>query len=139
MPKFSERSAERLATCDQRLQDILNEAIKYVDFTVLCGHRNEADQLEAVMDGKSKVMWPNSKHNKLPSKAVDIAPWFPDVKIDWKDIPAFARLAGYIQHIADSRGVKIRWGGDWDGDWRTSTHDPDERGFLDGPHIELVD
>lgn len=139
MPQFSARSAERLATCDQRLQDILNEAIKYVDFTVLCGHRNEEDQLEAFMEGKSKVVWPNSKHNGLPSKAVDIAPWFPDVKIDWKDIPAFARLAGYIQRIADEKGVKIRWGGDWDGDWRTATHDPNERGFLDGPHIELVD
>jgi peptidoglycan L-alanyl-D-glutamate endopeptidase CwlK len=74
----------------------------------------------------------------LPSKAVDVTPWFKGVKIDWKDIPAFARLAGYVQRIADEKGIKIRWGGDWNGDWRTAGHDPNER-FLDAPHIELVE
>ena len=138
MPTFSNLSAQRLATCDPRLQLLVNEAIKYVDFTVLCGHRTEEEQNEAFMKGASKKQWPDSKHNKFPSVAVDLAPWFPDVKIDWKDIAAFARLAGYIQRIADEKGIKIRWGGDWDGDWRTAGNDPDER-FLDAPHIELVE
>lgn len=138
MPSFSNLSMQRLQTCDPRLQEILLEAIKWVDFTVLCGHRTKEEQDEAVMHGFSKVRFPNSKHNSFPSKAVDIAPWFRDVKIDWKDIPAFARLAGYIQRIADEKGIKIRWGGDWDGDWRTAGHDDSER-FLDAPHIELVE
>jgi len=138
MPSFSELSKGRLQTCDPRLQAIMNEAIKQVDFTILCGHRDQEAQREAVMHGFSKVGWPNSKHNVYPSIAVDIAPWFKVVKIDWKDIPAFARLAGYLQRIAEEKGIKIRWGGDWDGDWRTAGHDDDER-FLDAPHIELAE
>lgn len=133
MPEFSKLSEIRLATCDPRLQSILREAIKRVDFTVLCGHRGQEEQDEAYQRGTSKLRWPQSKHNSLPSQAVDIAPWFPDVKIDWKDSAAFARLAGYIQRIADEQGIKIRWGGDWDGDWRSL----DER-FVDLPHIEIV-
>lgn len=132
MPQFSKLSETRLSTLDIRLQNLLTEAIKRVDFTVLCGHRGEDEQNEAFQKGASKLRFPYSKHNSLPSKAVDVAPWFPDIKIDWKDSAAFARLAGYIQRIADEQGTKIRWGGDWDGDWKTA----DER-FLDLPHIEL--
>ncbi len=138
MPSLSNLSQQRLLTCDPRLQEVLNEAIKYVDFTILCGHRGAEEQNEAYAKGASTKQWPNSKHNRLPSVAVDVAPWFPDVKIDWKDIAAFARLAGYIQRIADERGIKLRWGGDWDGDWRTVGRDPDER-FLDAPHLELAE
>jgi len=137
MPQFSQLSEQRLSTCDERLQRLLREAIKQVDFVVLCGHRNEEEQEDAFRRGTTTKRWPNSKHNRSPSVAVDIAPYFPGIKIDWKDLPAFARLAGYIQRIADEQGVKIRWGADWDGDWRTAGHDPDER-FIDGPHIELT-
>lgn len=133
MPEFSKMSEIRFATLDPRLQNILREAIKTVDFTILCGHRGEEEQNEAFQRGTSKLKYPHSKHNPLPSQAVDLAPWFPDIKIDWKDSKAFARLAGYIQRIADEQGTKIRWGGDWDGDWRSL----DER-FIDLPHFELV-
>ena len=102
MPQFSVRSKKRLKQCDPRLQKILNHAIKEVDFTILCGHRNEEDQNEAYRTGKSTKRWPQSKHNKKPSLAVDVAPWFgPQVKIDWDDLLAFARLAGYFEAIAD--------------------------------------
>lgn len=138
MPVLSNLSKSRLATCDTRLQDILNEAIKYVDFTVLCGHRTQEEQDEAFRLGRSTKKWPDSNHNKLPSVAVDIAPWLADVKLDWNDIAGFARLAGYIQRIADEKGIKVRWGGDWDQDWHTAGKDPTEK-FLDAPHIELVE
>lgn len=130
MPSFSKLSRERLLTCDVRLQALLNEAIKTVDFTILCGHRGEDEQEDAYRTGKSKVRWPDSKHNALPSVAVDIAP-FP---VDWQDTARFARLVGYIEHIAHQRGIKIRWGADWDMDGATK----DER-FIDMPHLELVD
>jgi len=133
MPTFSTLSQQRLATCDPRLQEILNEAIKHVDFTVMCGHRGQEEQDEAVRLGRSTKRWPNSTHNSTPSRAVDVAPWLPDVKIDWNDTAAFARLFGYIQRIADEKGIKIRWGGDWNGNFRTK----DER-FVDMPHIEIV-
>ena len=130
MPSFSKISEQRLATCDQRLQAILREAIQHVDFSVLCGHRGRDEQEEAYRTGKSKARWPNSKHNTLPSVAVDVAPY----PVDWKDTARFARLAGYLERIAQEQGVRIRWGGDWDMDGRTN----DER-FIDMPHIELVD
>lgn len=134
MPSFSNLSKQRLEQCHPDLQRVLNEAIKRVDFTVLCGHRDKEEQEEAYATGKSRLRWPNSKHNSLPSTAVDIAPWFQDVKIDWNDTAAFARLVGYIERVADELGVKIRWGGDWNGNFRTK----DER-FIDMPHIELVE
>lgn len=138
MPQFSKTSLERLATCDPRLQLICNEAIQIVDFVVLEGHRGEAAQNAAVAAGNSKLPWPQGKHNKLPSKAIDIAPWLPEVKIDWNDLVAFGRLMGVIQAIAHRHGIKLRFGLDWDGDFRSVNRDPNES-FMDAPHVELVD
>lgn len=140
MPSFSASSLAKLATCDTRLQGLLREAIKQIDFTILEGHRNQADQDAAFARGASKLKYPHGKHNALPSRAVDIAPVYMDGgdKISWKDVPAFARLMGYIERIAVERGIKVRLGMDWDGDFRTAGHDPGEN-FLDAPHIELVD
>lgn len=140
MPVFSEVSKQRLSTCDPRLQEIANEAIRVVDFTVLQGHRNQADQDKAFAEGKSKLKWPNGNHNTLPSKAMDIAPVFHDVpgKVDWKDLIAFGRLMGIMQAIATRKGIKLRFGLDWDNDFRSVDQDPDES-FLDAPHVEVVD
>lgn len=138
MPKFSATSFNKLLTCDDRLQLVLNETIQIVDFVVLEGHRGEKAQNAAVANGTSKLSWPDGKHNKMPSKAVDIAPYLPEVKIDWKDMIAFGRLMGVVQAIAHRHGIKLRFGLDWDGDFRSVDRDPDED-FLDAPHIELVD
>lgn len=136
MPTFSPASAEKLATCDPRLQAILNEVIKAIDFTVLEGYRGREAQMEAVINGTSKLSWPNGKHNKSPSLAVDIAPFFhsPGDKIDWKDLTAFGRLMGYVQRIAEEMNIKIRFGLDWDGDFRTR-----DENFVDAPHVEIVE
>lgn len=130
MPKFGDASEARLATCHGDIQKVLRAAIvNGPDFTVLCGHRNRADQDKAVADGKSQTPWPTSKHNTVPSIAVDIAPY----PIDWDDWNRFRVLAGYILGTADAMGIKIRWGGDWDRDYSEA----DER-FRDLPHFELV-
>lgn len=139
MPAFGANSRTRLATCDQRLQDILNEAIKIVDFTVLKGHRGQVEQDEAFRTGKSKLRWPNGNHNAYPSRAVDIAPWLPGYpNIDWDDLIAFGRLMGVVQAIAHQKGVRLRFGLDWDGDFRSVNRDANET-FLDAPHVELLD
>jgi peptidoglycan L-alanyl-D-glutamate endopeptidase CwlK len=140
MPSFSETSRQKLTTCDPRLQDILNEAIQYVDFMILEGHRGQAAQDEAVRKGNSQKPWPTGNHNSLPSKAVDVAPLSSQLndKLSWKDIVAFGRLMGYIDCIAKRQGVKLRFGLDWDGDFRTVGLDPNEK-FLDAPHVEIVD
>jgi peptidoglycan L-alanyl-D-glutamate endopeptidase CwlK len=138
MPKFSQTSINKLITCDERLQVICNEAIEIVDFVVLEGHRGQKAQNEAVAKGTSKLLWPHGKHNSMPSKAIDIAPYLPEVKIDWKDMIAFGRLMGVIQAIAHKHGFKVRFGLDWDGDFRSVDRDPDED-FLDAPHVEIID
>lgn len=139
MPSFSQISKDRLATCDSRLQDVLNEVIQYVDFIVLVGHRGKEDQDEAVRTGKSQKPWPTGNHNATPSLAVDIAPLSTqlDDKLSWKDIVAFGRLMGYVDCIAKRQGVKLRFGLDWDGDFRTVGQDPNEH-FLDAPHVEIL-
>jgi peptidoglycan L-alanyl-D-glutamate endopeptidase CwlK len=129
MPHFSSLSAKRLATCDPRLQELLFAAIKERDFTVLCGHRTEEEQEDAVRRKTSTKHWPDSLHNQMPSKAVDIAPY----PVDWNDTARFARLVGYIERIAEGMNIPIRWGGDWDQDGRTA----DEK-FIDMPHLELI-
>lgn len=121
MAALGRRSKERLETCHSDLQDILEEAIKIMDFTVMCGERGEEAQTEAFDSGRSKVQYPNSKHNRSPSKAVDIAPY----PVDWNDLERFHQLAGIIKGIAHEKGIEVRWGGDF-----TS--------FFDGPHFELL-
>lgn len=133
MPKFSVISRSRLETCHQDLQDICNTAIQYVDFSILCGHRGKEEQDRAFDEKRSTVRWPQSNHNRFPSLAVDVAPYVAGVGVDWSDLAAFARLAGYLERIAHESGIKIRWGADWNSNWRTV----DER-FIDAPHIELV-
>ena len=121
MPKFSMASKKRLDTCDTRLQEICNEAIKEYDFIVLCGYRNKEDQEVAYLSGASKLRWPNSKHNKQPSMAVDLAPY----PIDWKNIQRFKDLAAVIHKIASAKNIPIVWGGEWDS-------------FKDYPHYQLT-
>lgn len=129
MPQFSDASMARLKTCHPDLQRVLLEVIKYVDCTVLCGHRTKDEQEEAFRTGKSKVVWPNSKHNAFPhSLAVDVVPY----PIDWNDHKRFYYFAGFVLGIAKTLGVDLRFGGDWDGDF-----DIKDQNFFDLPHFEL--
>lgn len=133
MPKFGNRSMSNLSTCHSDLQRLFNEVIKEYDCTILCGHRSKEDQDKAVQEGRSKVRWPNGKHNSNPSMAVDVAPWFPtEPHIRWNDSSKFYHFAGYVQAVADQLGINIRWGGDWDSDGEL--HD---QTFFDLPHFEL--
>lgn len=120
MPKFSESSLRRLRECDQRLQDVCFEAIKTLDFTVLCGYRGREEQEKAFAEGKSKARFGQSPHNRSPSMAVDLAPW----PIDWDNIDRFRELNEVIQEAAKVRGVQVEWGGNW-------------KSFKDYPHWEI--
>ena len=128
MPKFGRKSKEILSTCDERLQEILNEVIKYYDFSVLSGYRNANEQNELFRKGYSKKQYPDSKHNSSPSIAVDVAPY----PINWKDTRRFDILAGYIMMCAEGKEINLRWGGDWDMD-----KDVHDQVFNDLGHMEL--
>jgi peptidoglycan LD-endopeptidase CwlK len=130
MPSFGPASRRRLNTCHPDIVKVLEKAIQNgPDFSVICGNRGKAAQDKAVADGMSKAPFPTSRHNPMPSEAVDIVP-FP---LDWSDHNRFRVLAGYILATADSLGVGLRWGGDWDHDYDES----DEKGLRDLPHFEL--
>lgn len=134
MPYFSNSSKAKLEMCDQRLQDIFNEVIKTVDCTIVCGHRNKEDQNAAYAKGHSKLKYPQSKHNQYPSMAVDVAPYYANVGIDWNDLGGFYMFAGYVMRVAYEKGVSLRYGGDWDGDRRTT-----DQTFNDLPHFEILE
>ncbi len=140
MPLLSPLSLQRLATCDQRLQRLMNEVINYYDFSVDCGHRGEQEQRLAFKQGHSRTDWPDSKHNSLPSLAVDILPYnqkFRGVPLDQKgewDVLQFCFMGGIVLGVAKCLGIDIRWGYDWD---RNNYVIRDQK-FNDGPHFELV-
>ncbi len=135
MATFGRASKRRYDTLHSKLQRILDEAIKVMDFTIVCGFRNEQAQERAFREGKSQKHWPDSKHNQKMSIAVDVAPWNPALRnIDWNNRDRFILLAGIIKGIAHQHAIKIRWGGDWDSD----TFMRDQR-FHDMPHFELVE
>ena len=128
MAKFGKRSKERLATCDERLQEVFNEVIKYVDCSVLEVHRSAARQNRLYEEGKTKVRYPKGRHNASPSLAVDVAPY----PIDWNDRERFHLFAGFVLGMARRMGINLRWGGDWNQNFEV-----DDNQFDDFPHFEI--
>lgn len=128
MTTMSEK--EKLATCDSRLVAIFDRVKEMMPCLIIEGHRGEARQDMLWRDGKSKLRFPNSKHNSVPSLAVDAAPQ----PLDWADREQFIYFAGHVMAIAREMGVKLRWGGDWNGNGIVK----DEK-FQDLVHFEIVE
>ena len=130
MYKFGSRSKKHLVTLDERLQKVLNEVIKYVDCSIIEGHRSAERQNKLFEEGRTKVKYPHGRHNSNPSRAVDVVPY----PIDWDDRARFHLFAGFVIGIAQSMGIKLRWGGDWNMNFEV-----DDNNFDDFPHFELID
>ena len=132
MPRFGKRSKERLKGVDAKLQNVLNEVVKYFDITIIEGLRSQERQNELVAQGKSKTKF--GKH--VEGKAVDIAPY----PIDWNARADFHYLGGFMLGMAASMGIKIRWGGDWNASslfkGQRTTKD---NNFDDLVHFEILD
>ena len=125
----------KLATCERDLQTIMQEAIKIVDFSIVYGHRTAEEQAELFAKGRTKkgniVTYcdgteKKSRHNYLPSKAVDLVP-YPE---GWQDEKRFYYVAGVVMTIADrlwKEGKiekRLQWGGNW-------------KKFKDYPHFQI--
>ena len=132
MAIFGQASLAQLATVDQRLQKILVAALAHTDFSVIEGHRGQAAQHQAFLNGTSQLDWPHGSHNADPSRAVDLAPY----PLDWSDkttaLARFTFLGGVIKVIADQMNIKVRFGWDWN-----RNLDPRDEKFLDWGHLEL--
>lgn len=131
MSEFGKKSKERLSTCHPVLQELMARVIARRDISIVCGHRGEAEQNSAFDAGNSKLRWPQSYHNTLPSMAVDVVPW-PE---QWGSEDAFLEVAIIVREEwakMDHQGFNLRWGGDWDGDG-----DRSDQTFDDMPHWEI--
>lgn len=131
---YGKRSLTELRSTDRELQRVFHTALNLglIDISILCGHRNEVDQMEAFNSNKSKVQWPNSKHNSFPSLGIDAAPYVGGkVSFDYRHC---VYLAGIIMAVSTWLGVKIRWGGNWDMDTEVVT----DQDFQDLLHYEVV-
>lgn len=127
---FSKRSQAKLETCVQPIQLLCHEMIKVVDFTVLCGFREKEKQNEALRLNRTTKRWPYSKHNRLPSPAIDLAPY----PIKWEELDRFAYFAGWVMSKAKEMEIALKWGGDWDGDFNIQEHR-----LIDMPHFEIIE
>lgn len=156
MPSFGSSSKRRLATTHEILQELCTRVVEHHDITILTGHRGEGEQTAAFVSGVSTKQWPLSKHNRLPSMAVDVAPWpipedWGNLKgqtlharnLDWKERAKFYETVAVFrfawQQLCDdlpglSEKYRLRSGADWndDGDYR-------DQSFDDLPHLELVE
>ena len=129
MNKFSKKSERNLSSCHPNLQRLFRVVLEICDCAILEGHRPQEVQEQYFEDGRSRVNWPDGKHNTGPSKAVDAAA-FP---IDWNDKVKFYYFAGIVKGVSEIMEIPIRWGGDWDGDG-----DLHDQTFMDLVHFELI-
>lgn len=135
---LGKRSKENLSTCTDRIQMVVKKVISLgiMDLSVTEGARGKTLQDKYFETGKSKVKWPNSKHNILKegdkSYAVDIVPYI-NGKSSYK-LSHCCCLAMLIIGVGAMMGVKIRWGGNWDMDGEPIT----DQDFQDLVHFEEV-
>lgn len=137
MPTFSKKSKALKFNAHFDLQRVLDLAIQRYDFTILCTHRNKADQEKAKAEGKSNAHFGASPHNFVPAVAADIAPY----PVNWGDtgtaeqrhaaLKRFHDLSLVMLQCAKELNVPLRWGGDWDGNPVTPNK------LNDLPHFEL--
>lgn len=136
MWKYSKASLNHLDSCNSDLQILANELIKHRDVRIVQGHRGEEEQNAAFSAGRSKLKFPLSRHNTLPSGAVDMIP-YPFPTWGWSNTKRardfWIGWGNYVKGAADALGINVRWGGDWNSNWESI-----DTKFFDGPHFELI-
>jgi peptidoglycan L-alanyl-D-glutamate endopeptidase CwlK len=113
MPRWSKKSAERLYTCDTDLIRLFDEVLKVHNCSILDGHRDQYRQNLYYKEKKSKVEWPNSKHNKNPSRAADVI-FYPYNEHSWDDREKFKFFRGIVYGIASQLGIRLNKTIEWD-------------------------
>lgn len=131
---YSNMSKLRLSTCHSDIQLVFNRVIEVseVDVSIIVGHRNYAEQKRAFIIGNSQKDWPDSKHNREPSEAVDAAPYVFGKASE--DTGYCCYLAGIVLATAACLGIAMRWGGNWDRDGIIIT----DQQLRDLWHYELI-
>lgn len=100
----------KLSTCHPDVVKLVLALADETDVLVVCGHRTQAEQDDAYKRKATKLKWPRSGHNSLPSRAVDLAPW----PLDWNDRDAFLVLQKKIRALATKHGIALEPMITWD-------------------------
>ncbi len=154
MNKYSSKSRRNLDTCDPRLVEVFEAVLVVFDHSINEGARTMERQRELFAAKRTKTL--NSNHiPKEPgglSRAVDVLPYPNSWNFETELLEAYkegdldtakrilhgiqrwALFAGHVLMAASMLGIKLRWGGDWDGD-----KDLADQNFDDWPHFELID
>lgn len=136
---WSPASEAVLATVDPRLRRVADYVLPHWNCTAIEGARSDERQKLLFAQGKSHLdgVTQKSKHQvgggQSLSLALDLAPWYPDLKIPWERADLFRAFASFVLGVAAAKRVRLRWGGDWDGDHRFR-----DQTFHDLPHFELL-
>lgn len=132
--KFGNRSRQAIARVHPNLIKLCNKVLELnlFDFGITCGYRGQDAQNQFVFEGKSKVKWPNGKHNQDPSEAVDFI-LYVNGKASWDNLNSWYMAIGVFRGVAAMLDINIRVGADWDGDFSTR-----DQTFHDLPHIEII-
>lgn len=110
MAQFGTASKDIRDQCHPALRRVLDEAIKYYDFSVIWGYRDCETQNRMFDNGTSLLRYPDSKHNWVPARAFDVIPYPKGFEATDK---AFYKQATYIYRAASTCGVQLVWGGHW--------------------------
>ena len=130
MPGFSPKSLKRLETCHPKLRALMKRVVETIDISIIEGYRGEAMQNKYLELEVSNLPYPESAHNKIPSRAVDIVPY----PTGYESAHMMAFVAGFVMATAKEMDIEICWGGDWDGNYTL-----DDEKFRDYWHFELKD
>ena len=130
---LSKKSLRNYQMLPLGLQKVVSKSldIGLIDFSVVCTFRGEVEQNNLYPE-KTRVKWPNSKHNKWPPEAMDLVPYI-NRKSSYNPLHCCV-LAGIVLTVSKIEGVKLRWGGNWDMDYEPIT----DQDFQDLVHFEEV-
>ena len=150
MPSFGSRSTTHLSTVHPALQALFAAVVVKYDCSVLSGRRTAEEQQELHATGKSTKDGITSFSRHQPEayepgvlpldggglplvSAVDVAVY----PIDWNDRDRFLHFAGYVDGVATSMGITLRWGGDWNRNAYTDLGGLRDQTFFDLVHFEI--
>jgi peptidoglycan L-alanyl-D-glutamate endopeptidase CwlK len=133
---FSNRSLKHRSQSSEYLTMVIDKTLSLgvIDFCLIESIRSKDKQNKYFSNGKSRVQWPDGKHNILKeddkAKALDIVPVI-NGSLSWKKDHCLV-LAGVILAVDASMENRLRWGGNWDRDGEPIT----DQDFQDLVHFE---
>jgi peptidoglycan L-alanyl-D-glutamate endopeptidase CwlK len=129
--KWGSRSRDRLSTVHPDLVELVTKALHHADcpcdITVIEGHRTNERQAALYAQGRTapgprvtNAKPGQSKHNSMPSDAVDCGPCDRYGGVLWDDKDLFDRWGAHVKRVAEEEGIRVQWGGDFS--WYDGAH-----------------